>query len=193
MFFYRIKNFVNRNLQTLRGYFFRFFTIQKSKGLKIDSLVRLSGSIDIGANVSIMRLSEIRGKVKIGPSVFIHENVLIRSFSSEIIIGDGTTINRNVLILGKVSLGKYCSIAPNVVIVGSNHNYSISEKLIKEQGEIMKGIVIEDDVWLAANVTVLDGVRIGSGSIIGAGAVVTKDVQSNSIVGGVPAKLIKVR
>ena len=65
--------------------------------------------------------------------------------------------------------------------------------MIKEQGSTSKGIIIEDNVWIAANVTILDGCKIGQGSIVAAGAVVNKDIPPKSIAGGVPARIIKER
>src|SRR5690606_9978133 len=125
-------------------------------------------------------------------NVVIHENVFIRA-KFTVTIGDNTTLNRNSCILDNVIIGKNVSIAPNVVIVGSNHIFKDPEVLIKLQGSESKGIVIEDDVWIAANVTILDGVSIGQGSIIAAGSVVNKDVPPYTLVGGIPAKLIKER
>src|SRR5690606_10426864 len=104
-----------------------------------------------------------------------------------------TTINRNCCILAKVKIGKDCSIAPNVIIVGANHLFKDSSATIKSQGVELKGIIIEDDVWIGANATILDGVIIRKGVVIAAGAVVHKDVDSFSIVGGVPAKIIGKR
>ncbi len=161
--------------------------------VKFGKGVRLAGQIHIGTNVNIRDYSNIRGyNISIEDNVFIHENVLIRS-NEYIKIGDGTTINKNCCILAKVKIGKYCSIAPNAVIVGSSHNFNNQNKCIKEQGVEIKGIIIEDDVWIAANATILDGVTIGRGAIIAAGAVVNKDVLPMTIVGGVPASLIKSR
>lgn len=155
--------------------------------------VRISGRIKFGKNISIRDYSNIRGKnVVIEDNVFIHENVLIRS-NEHIIIGEGTTINRNCCVLAKAVIGKQCSIAPNVVIIGSNHIFSDPTKTIKEQGSELKGVTIEDDVWIATNTTILDGVTIGKGSVIAAGAVVNKDVAPYSVVGGVPAKFLKKR
>ena len=76
-----------------------------------------------------------------------------------------------------------------------NHAYRDKNKLIRCQGfsEDRGGIVIEDDVWIGANCLITAGVRIGEGAVIAGGSVVTKDVKKNSIVGGVPAKLIKMR
>jgi len=155
--------------------------------------VRLSGDITFGKNVNIKDYSRIRGKgIVVGNNVVIHENVFIRA-KFTVTIGDNTTLNRNRCILDNVIIGKNVSIAPNVVIVGSNHIFKDPEVLIKLQGSESKGIVIEDDVWIAANVTILDGVSIGQGSIIAAGSVVNKDVPPYTLVGGIPAKLIKER
>lgn len=155
--------------------------------------VRLTGQITFGNKVSIRDFSRIRGKeILIGDKVVIHENVFIRS-AVTVKIGRSTTINRNTCILDHVIIGNYCSIAPNCVIVGSNHHFKDKSKTIKSQGSDIQGIILEDDVWVAANVTILDGVTIGKGSVIAAGAVVTKSVEPYSIVGGVPAKVIGKR
>ena len=83
-------------------------------------------------------------------------------------------------------------IAPFVYIVDSNHNSEINIKM-NMQANISKPIVVGDDVWIGAKAVILSGVTIGSGAIISAGSVVNKDVEPNSIVGGVPAKLIDYR
>ena len=67
------------------------------------------------------------------------------------------------------------------------------DKLINLQGSAYKNIVVEDDVWIGSRVTILPGVKIGKGSVIAAGAIVTKDVLPYSIMGGIPAKIIKMR
>ena len=68
-----------------------------------------------------------------------------------------------------------------------------NSRTIKEQGYTWQGIIIEDDVWIAANVTVCDGVKIGKGAVIGAGAVVVNDIPPFTVAVGVPAKVIKHR
>ena len=164
------------------------------KRIKIDRGVKFNSNLSLGKNITIRSNSELRGrgKIKIEDNVYIHENVLIKTYT-EIYIGKGTTINRNCIIQDKVKIGEYCSIAPNVVIVGSNHVFTDTKKNIKLQGNVNQGIIIEDDVWIAANCTILDGIKIGKGSIVAAGAVVSKDVDAYSIVAGVPAKIIKKR
>ncbi|MBV5329482.1 MAG: hypothetical protein JZU65_17965 [Chlorobium sp.] len=94
---------------------------------------------------------------------------------------------------GGLKIGDNVSIATGSVIVPANHNFTRRDIPFKLQGSTGHGIVLEDDIWVGANVTILDGCRIGKGAIIGAGAVVTKDVAPFSIVGGVPAQFIKER
>lgn len=103
----------------------------------------------------------------------------------------------------KVIIGNYCSIAPEVrFVVGSEHavdhlsTYPFKCKTLgdsKPEAGTKGGIVLEDDVWVGFGATILDGVTIGRGSIVGAGALVTKDVSPYTIVGGVPAKAIRKR
>ena len=94
---------------------------------------------------------------------------------------------------GPVKIGKSCLISSHSGIYGNNHNFADPTHLIREQGITFKGITIEDDCWLGTGVKVLDGVTIGKGSVIGAGAVVTKDIPAYSIAVGVPAKVISHR
>lgn len=84
-------------------------------------------------------------------------------------------------------------IAPNCMLAGGNHNFDDISKPMREQGDNSKGIIIEDDVWVGANCIILDGVCIRRGSIIGAGSVVTKNIEKFSIAVGNPCKVIKKR
>ena len=125
-----------------------------------------------------------------------------------ITIGEGTYGELNILSYKNkeegLEIGNYVSIASNVwFILGGNHqmntysNYPIASMFIElcpEKDALTKGkIIIEDEVWIGANVTILSGIKIGKGAIIAAGSVVTKDVPPYSIVGGNPAKIIRYR
>jgi len=92
----------------------------------------------------------------------------------------------------KIVIEDRCQIGANVSLIAENHEFGGAGEIF-EQGVSQKGIVVERDVWLGNNVTVLDGVRIGSGSVVGAGSVVTKSVPPRSVVVGVPARVIKSR
>lgn len=110
-----------------------------------------------------------------------------------ITIGDNCRINENVYIEGAV-IGNYVMIAPNVTIYSSTHIFLSTEIPMVMQGQTKEvASIIEDDVWIGNRVIIMPGLKIGTGSIIGAGAVVTKNVEPFSIVGGVPAKLIRKR
>jgi len=92
-----------------------------------------------------------------------------------------------------VEIKNQVRIAPRCNIVSNNHRFKDKDKPIMEQGMDNKPVFIDNDVWVGINVTILPGVRIGKGSIVAAGSVVTKDVEAGSVVGGVPAKVIKMR
>ena len=113
---------------------------------------------------------------------------------SQIIIGSSVTFNSNVMInargKGKILIGNNVLIGPNVVLRSNNHSFKNKNKPIREQGMTKGDIFIEDDVWIGSNSVILPNCKIGKGTIIAAGAVVTNNVESYSIVGGVPAKEI---
>lgn len=92
-----------------------------------------------------------------------------------------------------ITVGDYVMIGPKCLFASVHHSFDDWDKPMIFQHAEIKNIVIEDDVWIGANVTVLGGVRVGRGSVIAAGAVVSRDVEPYSIVGGVPAKLIRHR
>lgn len=91
---------------------------------------------------------------------------------------------------GGVEIGKYFHVGRGLTIFSSNHNYRSAKSIPYDEVDILKPVVIEDCVWIGSNVSIVPGVRIGEGSVVGMGAVVTKDVPPGSIVGGNPAKII---
>ena len=113
---------------------------------------------------------------------------------TEIEIGESVFVGFNCEfdISSKLTVGNHCLIAPGCFITDHNHLHA-ANKLISEQGCETAAVVIEDDVWLGAHVVVLPGVTIGRGAIVAAGAVVNRDVESMSIVAGVPARKIGQR
>ncbi|MGN1362446.1 MAG: sugar O-acetyltransferase [Methanobrevibacter sp.] len=108
-----------------------------------------------------------------------------------ITIGNNFTGNYNLVILDcdKVTIGDNVMIGPNTLITSVGH--PISPKSRREHKGLTKPIEIGNDVWLGGNVTILPGVNIGNNVVIGAGAVVTKDIPDNSLAAGVPAKVIR--
>lgn len=191
----RLLNRIVRSWRNLKSRIYSFLVFGSSSYIYKGRNASIYGykTISIGKGCHLMDNSDIRGRVSTGNNVFIHENVLIRSDKFSILIGDNTTINRNTNILFQVKIGSNVSIAPNVVIIGANHVFVDPHKTIKSQGSISKGIIIEDDVWIATNSSILDGITIGKGSVVAAGAVVNKNVPPYSVVAGVPAKIVKKR
>jgi acetyltransferase-like isoleucine patch superfamily enzyme len=131
---------------------------------------------------------------RMGKNVFIMKNCYLMSpggieMDSHININHHTTISGQ----GGLKIGNYVLIGPNCNILTSNHHYMNWERPMLQQGAKCGPVIIEDDVWLGANVVVLPDVKIGRGAIVGANAVVTKNVEPFSIVGGIPAKHIKYR
>ena len=106
-------------------------------------------------------------------------------------VGNNFLANYNVTILDirEVFIGNDVMIAPNVLITTVNHPLNPAGR--RKHLGIAKPVKIGNDVWIGANVTILPGVEIGNNVVIAAGAVVTKNIPDNSLVGGVPAKLIK--
>lgn len=109
-------------------------------------------------------------------------------------IGDNSGIGVNCDVRGPLIIGNNVMMGPDVRIMTSNHNTSRTDIPMVQQEQMAKQlVVVGDDVWIGTRVIILPGVKIGSGSIIGAGAVVTKDVPEYAVVVGVPAKIIKYR
>jgi acetyltransferase-like isoleucine patch superfamily enzyme len=133
--------------------------------------------------------------IQIGDYFVAREYAKIEAHKGYIKIGNNCFVGQNCMIYGQggLEIGNNVLIAVNTVIIPSNHNFSDLATSIKDQGETSKGIFIEDNVWIGANCTILDGVRIGSGSVIAAGSVVNRDISPNALVAGIPAKFIKCR
>lgn len=106
-------------------------------------------------------------------------------------VGDEFLTNYNVTILDimPVHIGNHVMIGPNTLITTVNHPLSPASR--RKHLSIGKPVTIGNDVWIGGNVTILPGVNIGNNVVVAAGAVVTKDVPDNCVVGGVPAKMIK--
>ncbi len=107
-------------------------------------------------------------------------------------IGHDFYMNAGCHFLGEIVIGDNVLIGPQTVFWGRDHGMDVGKK-INEQPHKYEKIIIGDDVWIGANVTVLKGVNIAEGAVVGAGAVVTKNVRAYSIVAGVPAKIIGSR
>lgn len=158
--------------------------VHLARGVYIDQgvyLHALPNGIEIGAETYIMHHAELHvynfrdlphAGIKIGKHCLISEFNVLRG-------------------QGGITIGDNVYTAPLVQMLAVNHVFNDLSRPIIEQGITAQGIVVEDDVWIGAGAIILDGVRVGKGAVIAAGAVVTRNVPPHSMVGGVPAQIIK--
>jgi galactoside O-acetyltransferase len=123
--------------------------------------------------------------------------VLAACDDGRVTIGDRVSFNHNVYVNacigGNIRIGSNVMIGPNVVMRASDHVTLALDALMADQGHTGGEIVVDDDVWIGANVTLVSGSHVRSGAVVAAGAVVTGEVPPDTIVGGVPARVIKER
>jgi acetyltransferase-like isoleucine patch superfamily enzyme len=171
-----------------------------SARLSYDALV-IGRAIDVGAGTSIGAGAVVHAgdgpaeRIVIGRHCRISPGARVLSWGGPITIGDHCSINASTVLYGTggITIGAHVRIAANTTIVASQHAFERTDEVIARQGFTASGIVIEDDVWIGAGVCVLDGVRVRTGAILAAGAVVTRDVDPFTIVGGVPATVLRAR
>jgi len=161
--------------------------------------IHLGRFVKLGQDVHISALGK--------KGVFIGDNVSIGAFSRVIVstslhhLGEYIKIGNNVGIgefaylggAGGLEIGDECIIGQYFSCHPENHRYDDPTVPVRLQGVQRKGIKIGKNCWIGSKVTILDGVEIGDGCIIAAGAVVTTSFPSNAIIGGVPAKILKSR
>lgn len=160
-------------------------------GLKIMNLFPANGSC---INLFQQKLRCFFGKIYLS-ACGDHVNIQKDSrFSHRCKIGDYSGIGEGSHLYGEVVIGKYVMMGTNCTIYTQNHAFSrIDIPMCFQGSQKEKKVVIEDDVWIGGNVTILPGVTIKTGAVIGASAVVSKDVPEYAIVVGNPAKIVKYR
>ncbi len=187
----------------LRGLFYRL--ILHMDGLAaIESGVRLrfASNIRLGARSYLDQAVYIHAcpdGVSIGAETLVMHGSILHVYNFRDLPHAGITIGVKSLIgeynvirgQGGVTIGDRVYTSPHVQIVAVNHVFDDPQRPFTEQGITAQGIVIEDDVWIGSGAVITDGVRVGQGAVVAAGAVVTSDVAPHTVVGGVPAKLIK--
>ena len=165
--------------------------IEKNVRVEIPSRIFLGDRVFIGENCWISA-GHKNGEIRLGHDTFIAHACTLTAQGGKIVLGEHVHISRNTYIngIGDVEIAADTLLGPSVVLVSGNHPYDRLDIPIRLQGVQRAKISIEEDVWLSAQVIVLPGVTIGKGSVVGAGAVVTKDLPPYSIAAGVPAKVM---
>lgn len=153
--------------------------------------------LSYGINKSIFTIGLLYrlSQIKKGENTRIYHDVFVK-YPDHIEIGKNTFINHGSIIWAapksKIIIGDDVIFGPKVSLIASNHGTS-RENLIRLNEWIDEDIIIENDVWIGINAVILAGVKIGKGAVIAANSVVTKNVPEYTIVGGIPAKIIKER
>jgi acetyltransferase-like isoleucine patch superfamily enzyme len=164
--------------------------------------IRHPSKIHIGSNVIIDDNVVLDAKgggdgITLGDNVLIARNTILSCKGGSIKIGDNTNIGMNCLFQSESKI----DVGPNIVmasycylVAGGNHGIDRTDIPIIQQPPVSRGgIVIEENCWLGARVTVIDGVTVGRDTVLGAGAVAIRDVPEFSVAAGVPAKVVKNR
>jgi len=190
----------------IRGLFVLFY-FKKTKGLMRGKGVTFFNLSKIHWG-KFLRLGNYVAVSALGKNgIWFGNNVSIGAFSRIIIstslnhLGDRILIGNNVGIgefaylggAGGLEIGDDCIVGQYLSCHPENHNYERKDLLIRHQGVTRKGIKIGNNCWIGSKVTILDGVEIGDGCVIAAGSVVTKSFPKDSIIGGVPSKILKTR
>jgi acetyltransferase-like isoleucine patch superfamily enzyme len=184
-FAYRLIMHLHGIVAVERGVRIRFASqIRLGRGVYLDEGVYLHAcpnGIDIGDNTLVMHGSILH--------VYNFRNLP----HSGIKIGHGSLIGEYNVIRGQggVTIGDRVYTSPFTQLVAVDHLFPDPNRPFAEQGITAEGIVVEDDVWIGSGAIVTDGVHIGRGAVVAAGAVVTQDVPAHTLVGGVPARVIR--
>jgi acetyltransferase-like isoleucine patch superfamily enzyme len=135
------------------------------------------------------------GRIALGDGAQLHRFAFLLTHGGNITFGTNCSVNSFSILYGHGGLliGDNVRIAAHVVIIPANHRFDRTDVPIAEQGVSAQGIVVEDDVWIGTGARILDGCHVGRGSVIGAGAVVSHDIEPYSIAVGIPAKRVGSR
>ncbi len=184
----------------------RFDEVDESGGITLGAKVRraIISLLDPRSYFHVLRLIHFYGyshvqpkrEMKIGRGTHMAPNVSLRN-GSRIFIGEECHVGARCCLwagdsTGRIKIGNHVSLAPEVFITSSDYRF-IAGRPFRQQPKREQDVVIGNDVWLGVRVVVTAGVTIGNGCIIGAGAVVTRDIPPNSIAVGVPARVVGAR
>jgi acetyltransferase-like isoleucine patch superfamily enzyme len=187
----------------LRGLLYRLILhIDGYAAIENNVRLRFAGNIRLGHGVYLDQGAYLHATpqgIEIGPNTLIMHGAVLHVYNFRGLPHAGIKIGRDSLVgeysvirgQGGVTIGDRVYTSPFTQIIAVNHVFDDPERPFVDQGLTAEGIVIEDDVWLGAGAIITDGVRVGKGAVVAAGAVVVRDVPAHTVVGGVPAKIIR--
>lgn len=154
---------------------------------------RTDGMVFFGRKLQI----QIRrgAEVRFGRLCWIGDGTKIRCHEGLVEIGAKTVLGQECTISAyrHVRIGEQCVIADRAMFIDFDHSVTEVERPVRKQGIYMEEVEVGSNVWIGYNACVLRGVRVGDNSVVGANSVVTRDVPANAVVGGVPAKVLRMR
>jgi acetyltransferase-like isoleucine patch superfamily enzyme len=189
-----------RSLHThINTWVLRHIFLHIGKNTKIDpslwydhpDKIHISDDCEIRRGVIMIGRSDNEVGIFLDKGVHIHQYAYLDAYGGEIRLGEGVRIGHHSIIAGHggVTFGKYSGVAGLSYVIAADHNFKDSNIPHVLQKETRKGIVIGENVWGASGVIILDGITIGNNCVIGAGAVVRRDVPNNSVVIGNPGRV----
>ena len=177
------------------GRFGNDILVESGARLQYPERIWLGNGVRIASQATLRANTEHATGIRIDDGTVVHESALIGANNGQVTIGKHSWIGPFCLIYGNgdVSIGDNVLIAAHTSINTVSHHYERCDIPINDQGIYCDPVNIEDDVWIGMNAVILQGVTIGRGAIVGAGAVVTRDVPPWSVVMGVPARVVSRR
>jgi acetyltransferase-like isoleucine patch superfamily enzyme len=187
----------------LRGVFYRLMltmegwaAVENGVRLRFASRIRLGHGAYLDQGVYIHACPN---GVEIGSGTLVMHGAVLHVYNFRDLPHSGIRIGRDSLIgeytvirgQGGVTIGDRVYTSPLVQMVAVDHVFDDPDRPFVEQGITARGIVVEDDVWIGSGAVLTDGVRVGQGAVVAASAVVTQDVPPHTVVGGVPARVIR--
>ena len=154
---------------------------------------RTAGMLFLGRRLELQ--TGRRGQIRFGRFVWIGDGTKIRCHEGMVEIGDKTVFGQECTVSAyqRVRIGEQCVIADRAMFIDFDHGVAEVERPIRVQGIYKRDTVVGSNVWIGYGACVLRGVWVGDNSVVGTNSVVTKDVPANSVVGGVPAKVLRTR
>lgn len=186
-----------------RSFFYRLILhVDGSAAIEKHVRLRFASDIVLGRGVYLdegVYLHACPGGISIGDATLVMHGSVLHVYNFRDIPHSGIWIGTNSLIgeynvirgQGGVRIGDRVYTSPFVQILAVNHLFDDPERSFVDQGISAEGIEIDDDVWVGSGAILTDGVRIGAGSVVAAGSVVTRDVEPGAVVGGNPARLLR--
>ena len=167
--------------------FARRFLTRSGRRIRLDGLAFVAS----GVTIEIGR----QGRVELGRWSWIGHGAKVRCHEGLVSIGAKSVLGQECTISAyqRVSIGRECVIADRAMLIDFDHNTDDVERPIRVQGIRKRDVRVGNNVWIGYGACILRGVTVGDNAIVGAGAVVTRDVPANAVVGGVPARVIRMR